>query len=204
MATLRRYRNIANPVVASFDGQELATGLGIAVYYGATTTDSSGTNYILSDFLIYSSSIETRRTTGPATTTMNFDTSAFNVPRTVRGTARVTFGVEVSTTSHWTVTLQKWDGITATNISSAVVSADLIGTNTESIVTMDLPLTLTRIKKGEKLRLAVDMYLSANDVNGTTMGHDPINRDGTEIIPSVNPSLARTQLTLYCPFVIEP
>lgn len=195
------YRKSAE-IVPSFPIEDIDSGLGIVLYYGATQTDSGGTDYILVKNTIYSSSKETRRVT-TGTTTMNFDTTTFGNVRTAKGSAYIQFGAEYSTTSRFKFKVQKvaTDGTTTTDITtSQVTSEDVTGTNTNKIFFIELPLTETVIGIGEKLRLNVEMVLDGDEVNGTTIGHDPQNRDGSEITSADG---GRTQMVLYMSYKRE-
>ena len=134
---------------ASYDFVDIATGLGFVLYYGVSGAEPTQT-YILASEPLRSNLTYTGRS-GAGTTTLTFDTSVFNLPRTVKGTA-LYVGDYFSTTTEakrLTITIQKIDvDSNVTNLSSAVSSnTGNVVINMTSVL-MQLPLTQTTIKNG--------------------------------------------------------
>lgn len=185
--------------LVNYDYQDVADGTGVIVLYGCVSEDSSAAAYFLTRQAFYSRSIETFTINGAVT--MTFDLTAFNISRIAKGTAYFSAGYKqtaggASTT--YSVQIKKWDGTTATNISSAIVSPTLAAAE-QRMILIPIPLTETIIKVGEQLRMVV--IATSNDANNA-IGHDPQNRDGARVIPSTNPSVS-TVMTLRMPFRIE-
>ena len=112
--------------------------------------------------------------------THNFDTLKFNLPRTLKGTAYIAGYFSSSLTNDTvTVKIQIWDGSTATDVSSAIVSQ--IANQTKKILYMKIPLTTTHIKAGEQVR--AEIVTSGNTVIGTspTGQSDATLTDGTTL-----------------------
>lgn len=203
--------------IASYDFQDVASGTGFVTYYPCATLSGTGTfSYkLITITSVYpdqdaggSSTTENTGGTAPESTTLNFDTSAFNLPRTARGTALVNFAVRNPdadvTNCKISAQIKKVasDGTTVTNLSSAVErnygsgGGSALGATTTQQIFLELPLTQTQIKVGEKLRLTI--ILTVDDINDNlVMYHDPPGRDlsiGT---------LYSTQAKLLMPFRVD-
>lgn len=185
------------PVVASFDFNDLASGLSYQTFEGfmakaASTTPGLTTN-------TFPSAVVDTVQTNAGNQTLTFDSSTFNATRTIKGTAYFSVGTQCDAgagNGHIWAQVSKWDGTTQTDItaSGAIV---LIGTAFETVL-MGLDTTQTTIAAGEQLRLVVNIQ---NDVSaGTTVaiGHDPANGAGSIINPVSGASTA--QMRLFMPF----
>lgn len=192
-------------VSAIYDYTDVASGLGI-INYKAFTTEVSGasaavTGYALGTNTVYSTTIATWNTTA-STTTMNFDSPPFNLPKTAKGTAYFSCGLACTNGGYVQVTtqLQKWNGTTATNLSAEISGSYYSAGGTATVCKMALlpiPLTQTIIKKGEQLRCVVKFINITGD--DAEIGHDPQGRSG--II--VSGASVTTAMNLYMPFRIE-
>lgn len=198
--------------LASYSFTDLASGTGYVNYKGAVTQTALTKAYILSESSFYSADAGTTLTASspPNSTTISFDTSAFNLPRTVRGTAYLTFSRYYTTTEYKYIqsTIQKIDASgSATNISSTITATndDVDGghnvTSGKQMVLIQIPLTQTTIKKGEKLRLKMDLYINTGTGN-IYVGHDPKGRDYNSLNPSADANIS-TIMDLFIPFRIE-
>mgnify|MGYP003132407151 CR=1 FL=1 len=182
--------------IASYDFQDIESGLGFKDFFAAITDLTGGAEEILTDDITtYSGKISTNRA-ATGTTSFTFDSSVFNLPRTVKGTAIFTCGIAgVNTASIVAVTarLQKWDGSTATSISSVITSSSFSATGAipDKMVLLQLPLTQTIIKKGENLRLLVTFETNSNI--SADIGHDPRGRSegsiGTNAVSTMKISI---------------
>ena len=165
-------------LIETFDFSDIATGLGFEIFYGSPIVDTSGTSYTLLPFAVHSGDELTQTTQiGTGTTTVNFDSSTFNLPRTAKGTAYPSFGLSGTV-----------NNTTSAKVQIAIIHADLSVTNISSefetvqtpvaITTelLALPLTQTTIKKGEKLRMIVKIVVDGGGGNGT-LYHDSLNSD---------------------------
>ena len=79
--------------IASFAFTDIAEGTGVQIFLGvASTVDSTVDHHLISSGDVHSQPISTSRSS-TGTTTIDFDTSVFNLPRTVRGTAFFSAGM---------------------------------------------------------------------------------------------------------------
>ena len=88
----------ASQAIASYNFTDIESGLGYVDYYSMTTDLTSGVEYILSDRIEYSTLISTKRT-GAGTSTLTFDSSVFNKPKTAKGSSHTPTGRRISSRS---------------------------------------------------------------------------------------------------------
>ena len=186
--------------VASYDFFDIAEGTGIKVFYGMDNETSAGATQDSLGNAIIAVDGETT-TTG---STYNFDLAPFNLPKIITGTAYFQCALKGGTNGgddiYVTAQLQKWDGTTATNITSAVQSATIIG-QAIGWVTFPLTCTKTHFKKGEILRLVVVSTMGA----GTGwFSHSPTNRDTTQFaIGTGGGEVPSSQMLVLVPFDLD-
>ena len=217
------YRKSSEAAVASFDYTDIAEGTGVTMFNGFVTEASGAVlgYHLLKSETIYSSKIETESssyTSGSDYTSrinLSFDLPAFNLPKTLKGNANVLFtlwnkcvAAGTSTDAYVKVTIQKWDGTTPTDIVQAMspaTNAAGAGVTVKKIMNIPLAIPMTSFKKGEILRLNLNVFakVPASTEGQVCIGHDPLNRDGTNIVPSTDDPDTITKLLFYCPFVID-
>lgn len=158
--------------ITTFDFTDIASGLGFEKYWLTGSEDSVGIKHFISSLNLTSSPSAVASSANNSTTTVNFDTSVFNLPRTVKGTVYYQI-IAGSGSSSNTDTVSGQIAIvhadlSVTTISSEVVSEDIDGTFPTTYL-IEIPLTQTTIKKGEKLRLITKI----TEDGGTTLnlGH---------------------------------
>ena len=208
----------ASPIIASYNWVDFAEGTGIIKFKGFRNNVSGSLAYGLTTSDVYSGgspgegietkSAELSNADYAKVLDLDFDLSVFNSSRTIRGTAIVSVPLGVYSTD-----ADQARGFIIARIKKGDVelvsatSGDLpgvSGTNTY-IHTLLLTIPLTHFKKGETLRLTIEGWgrKFAEDVgNFIIIGHDPMNRDGTYIKPTVETS-ATTKLEFHCPFDIK-
>jgi len=208
---------ISEPQIASYSYTDIAEGTGVTVFYGVVSETSAGNGYHLTtDVNLYSSLIESDSAVTESESyvkllDLDFDLSSFNLPKSIKGTAYVQSSVYVDTSAgsgsgYIIAKVRKWDGTTETEIANAQSQTNTQGSGggTEMVL---VPITIpeTDFQSGETLRLTIEGWIktdagAANDAH-ITVGHDPRNRDGTNITPSTDDVL--TQLILYMPFKLN-
>ncbi len=170
--------------LANFDFTDIATGLGFENFWGTKIIDTSGTTYHLLPNQLNPRNVSVSGTnttqTGEGTTTLNFDSSVFNLPRTAKGTAYVTFSTLQTIASALSIKAQiaiVSEDLSVANISSEIESTQSTATGATRVIDL-LALILTQkiIKKGEKLRLIIKIVIDASGGNGT-LSHDNTNSD---------------------------
>ena len=201
--------------VASYNYTDMAEGTGVTMFYlAATNGDNILTpNQIYSDVIEYSTGEHNLTTDFVKNMDVDYDLSAFNSPRTVKGTAYINFtghqwksGTAV-VTSKFTIKVRKWDGVTETEIGNAT-TAEITDAAGYKLTALAIPLTQTHFGIGDVLRVTIEGYDKedahfSDTTNILIVGQDPMNRDGTYIIPSTDNPVSITQTKIWIPFKID-
>ena len=204
----------AEAAIASYDWTDIASGEGIIVFYGASSTDNTTLTYYMIKNEIYS---DTSSTAGAGTGTgtekaldLDFDMSSFNSPRTVKGKLRCVVPLQIGITTsankggiaYAILKVRKWDGTTETEITSNTKSRNSLPAGstatTFDVVSFELEVPQTNFKIGEVLRLTVEIWVTGQGANGTAVSlyHDPKNR-------GVTAAILTQQLEFQVPFKIN-
>ena len=187
--------------IASFAFTDIATGLGFVAFLGIASEDSGGIDFHLITNALFAQPSGTRRST-QGTTTLDFDTAAFNLPRTAKGTAYFSAGMAVSANQSVKLLVQvkHVSNSTVTNITSEITSQTFTpSTNTSQMVFLELPIKKQHYKKGDFIRLTVKLN-QVNEAGDSDVGHDPKNQTFQTIDPGTKDT---TIMTLLMPFVID-
>jgi len=189
--------NSQSSEIISYDYSDIAEGAGIQQFYGAR--DETGT-FFLSSNQVYSNLIES--TVNGAVKSCVFETGEFNAPKTIFGTAMITFcsktlGATGAIRTQASINLYRVSGGVDTLLGAAS-GALIAGSDVDTTHVFRLPITTrTAIKKGDKIKL--NAFFSSTDAGcSMSIGHDPMNRNGTNITPSSDE--VTTQLKTYVPF----
>jgi hypothetical protein len=185
-------------VIASYNYTDLIQNVGVIRFYGGGTRDSAGVKLRLDTNTFYPStsgaysSDDCYSTVSDANATIidiDFDSSVFSLPRTIRGVmlSNIPFSMtspssEGSGSITCTVNLIKVD---AANAETTIVSTNsnkysfTAGEdNADKYFSIQSTVPLTTIKKGEKLR--VNIVIVGSDVGATsstvTIYYDTLNR----------------------------
>jgi len=164
---------IGEAASASYDYVDLANGLGYTPFYlGQSEDTTNGKEYLLTDSTLIKSSEISRLGYSEE---LNFDSSGFNLSRTVKGTAYVSLvgGTNTANQSSVTVILYK----VTVAAEEVPLSSSLVMTHAATggiYYLIQLPLTETIIKRGEKLRLSVTTTDPAT--GAAAIGIDPAGR----------------------------
>ncbi|MCK5613219.1 hypothetical protein KAR91_65710 [Candidatus Pacearchaeota archaeon] len=155
----------ASPVFATFPSEELASGLGFVKFYLTQTLNVAGETFLTSDLTEGAAFSQ-----GAASQVL--DTSAFNLPRFVKGSSCYfffSFSTTVGGAGHTVsnIKVQKWDGTTATDITEAITTSATSGTK-PTFLKLDIT-NETLISQGDTIRLiyTVNTPAGQNKVNGT-------------------------------------
>tara|TARA_R100001530_G_scaffold121179_1_gene88570 strand:+ start:240 stop:875 length:636 start_codon:yes stop_codon:yes gene_type:complete len=187
MGVPRTYRK-SREAIASFDGFDLASGVGIKVFYAGDTENEQ----VMSDVSFYSKNIFT---SGKGTTTtltkkldVDFDIKIKNT-MTINGTSIVNLPMAFTFLNgafagqaQFFIKLRKYSDTTETDIASN--NTELISGNNNSYYRMGafyLDIPPTKFKKDDLLRLTVEGWAKINTLgsgDGTEIkfAHDPKNR----------------------------
>ncbi len=198
---------------------DVVDGTGVERFYGFVNEDSVGVDYSLTNKVtVLSSSIDIALATADAGFTLkadyDFDLTAFNTKRTIRGTAVInlplrcggTGGGSFRSYAYVIIKIRKDDAITGESEIASVQSPTLVPVASDEAKTLclTLPISKTDCKREDKVRMMVEVW--AKRVGDGTKGavfaaiaHDPANRDGTYFTAATNP----TQIVIDMPFALN-
>ena len=180
-------------VIATYDWVDIAEGTGIVRFYGYNEKDSSGTNHKLNNNAVYSYDIVGTAFAVPEAAfaklqDLDFDLSAFNLPKNLKGTA--TFQIPASITAgigagnncylYVKVRVRKSDDTEIALVQTNTITANNTAT-TYQILIASVAVPLTHFKKGEILRVTLEMWGQTVGASGAGQGqiaHDPKDREG--------------------------
>lgn len=196
--------------VANFDWIDLASATGHIEYCGLNAKDSVADNYSLiqsdnkgavSAGNLTTNEVKSTNITGNSGQSFDkdFDLTVFQLPRTLEGDAfaRVSMGSRGDAITNVVITakLRKWDGSTETDIVSVDSDTFTITAGDETSRTLKLAVPKTHFKKGETLRLTIQITTSNNFLY--QVGHDPQDKS------SSNLAAGNTKLGLIVPYRLD-
>jgi len=194
----------------NYDWIDIASATGYIVFDGLNAKDSVGNNFILIDSshatklagTDSASVVVKTNVTGNSGLSLDadFDLSEFQLPRTIEGNgflrlSACAFNANAIADFVFTAKLRKWDGASETPIVSATSTTGPIPGNGERTRTLILVIPKTHFKKGEQLRLTIEVTTSDNDVY--TIGHNP------QDAAVGNFSAGNSRMTLAIPFKLD-
>ncbi|KKL04128.1 hypothetical protein LCGC14_2619180, partial [marine sediment metagenome] len=183
------------------------------------TTDSASSQYILTK----STAPGGESGTGSSSTVavlsgnvaeLDFDLTAFNKPRTVKGTAICSFSIYATTNvAQCKLQLRKWDGSSETEIANSygityVKRTGGVNTYGYAVDAIEVVVPPTIFKEGETLRVTLEQWGTSQNVPVTAnwfIGHDPQSRatsgkedlvSGAEGTFGTDPSISTVQLPI--------
>ena len=186
----------ASPVLANYDYTDVINGFGYIEFYPMITDDSTA-DYILSTKPLATKIKMFDRQNNNVTYT--FDTTSFNSPRSVKGTAIISGALyAASTTAQIKAEFFKVSG-GETSISSNVGTAVYTPTlNSDTNYLFNVPLTETLFAAGDSLR--VKIYFAA----GNNLVRFGISPDGSNDAASADYfNDTSPQLKVQVPFKVE-
>ncbi|KKM05990.1 hypothetical protein LCGC14_1748530 [marine sediment metagenome] len=169
----------ASQSIATFDFVDIASGTGFEKFFMTGSIDSVGDKFILTSLSL---AADNQAGTGAVDqtnftadgVTRSFTTSAFNLPRTVSGNCYFSFTYNSSTpggTNTLTAQIIVVDvDSNETDISSGGVTTRDTDEAATTMMLLEIPLTQTTIKEGEKLRLKITR--NSSDGNDLTLNHN--------------------------------
>jgi len=220
----------SSPTIATYDFTEIAEATGFVTFYGSQSIDDTTKTHFLSSNKTNSQFIVTKAALSTESFSkvidLDFDV-LFNLPQTVRGTARANITVgggnlgSANTVgqAYAVIRLRHWDGTTETEVAEAQTHKIEWASNANYSEIMNVALDATasqHYKKGDTLRMTVEIWGKVGSgANGSDcgFGHDPNERIDpglTEAIPPVADTQGQvvtdantTQLSFLIPFRLE-
>ena len=197
------YRKSAE-AVATFGYTDLVSGLGYNPFYliqsKITSGGTIGRHLITTED--HSAVVEDNITTG---TDVDFDSSVFNLTRTIKGTAYLWGSIESGgggATSWVSFQLFKVSGGAETPITSELTTQRTVSDNFPLFTMIPMDCTQTTLNVGDFLRLTVKGVAAAG--KAAYIGTDPLDGDGTTMVPSTAVNGPVTTITrINIPFRID-
>jgi hypothetical protein len=217
MAIEAVYRKYGEAAVASYDYVDVAAGLGYVEFKGFTSRPAGVLTYHLGKEVMepgYTSGAvlvnNERRSfvcNNDTSGGITFETSAFNLPRLLKGRVYTNFTLTHISTSAQAVTptisLYKNTTLLGTCSGAAVAS----GTPYHQTYNLSFDVASTNIKRGDVLKLTISGAAVA--AAKTMVEHDPLNRDqasytsAPDIYPGITATQYPTELNCFIPFKID-
>ena len=205
--------------IASYDWTDIESGTGVVNYIAGVVADSSASiyklttqsfksNYGVNNTHQYASKSSDTNFTNPFE--LNFDTSVFNTPRTIRGKISVfipfaTFSAKI----YCVVTLYKVSGSTETSIVTFTTQTYSGGNGVTTIgwLTSEASINSTNVKVGEFLRLEIKPYYRTETTGTTNMkicynSENTATATTTDSFPATFP-VGYSQLNCSIPYEIQ-
>ncbi len=224
MALPQRIPPVLEKAIATFNFTDIDEGLGFIHLKGFGTESFSATTLGISKNDIFSDPIETKGVDAVALGgangvfaiegTLDFDTSIFNLPRTLKGTAYINGSMAVlrnsgtaNPTLYIAFTIYHFDGSTETSLGTVNTTkiSDTDGVADIKSFSCEITLTEKHFKKGDKIRVTADFFVSRSAQQVVTVtaviAHDPQNRNGETLITDA--SANHTTLNMFIPFRID-
>jgi hypothetical protein len=193
---MHRFLESGESVLSNYNWADIADGSGYINFYPGCTVDDTGTGYLLFPVTIESATKQCSATTNSAE--FNFDTTVFNLPRVVKGTAWLSMNYIQDSNANgteWDIVLYKVAADTTETALNTTVQLSGAASVANQYCLFGMPLTQTIIKKGEKLRLSITLDPLANFT--TYFGTDPTDAAST------NMAAGTTLTKLAVPFRID-
>ena len=171
--------------IASFSFTDIAEGTGITNFFGMNTQNDAGVDHSLSQTAYFSDDIFTVAAGTAATAStklldLDFNLSAFNLPKIVKGTA--TFSVSWGFIAGgflyeaFIIARVKKNDVEIASVQSETINGVSAGKG-GNVTLMQVVLPQTHYKKGEVLRVTMELWakkLSGSGANGLFyIFHDP-------------------------------
>lgn len=212
----KKYIKSQEQQIVSYNYNDIAEGTGIITFLPFTARNAAGAIYRMSQQALYSENVTSSGTFDGSSTKVfdkTFRLNSFNKPQTIGGTAYFVIPVYVEVdvsndvmTAQVTVTVQKSDGTTSTDIVEVIGSTltGAAGVSINKIFNIEAVIPQTHFKIGEYLQVQVEVTAQRTSGSGVThqyaVGHDPQNRDGTYI--TVSDSII-TKMSFDIPFRLD-
>lgn len=203
--------------IASYDYTDIADGTGVRNFYLTAEVNTTESYKLTNNSDVYSNTIEYARASkgnGAASKILDvdFDLTTFVTSQIIKGTALVSLGGYLvgdygDTTGYYIVRVRKYSSSTESEVAygtSETFRPAAGGDKNTKVHGIYITIPETLYAVGDILRVTIEGWV-ANAGAGTsymTFGMDPMNRDGTYIIPSTDSIPSITSSRIKIPFRI--
>lgn len=187
--------------ITTYSYTDIAEGTGVQRFYLSSETTDTTTNHILvtnaepcSVFDAVNDKVLTILQSG----SYDFDLTAFNFPKRIKGTATFAYIAETEDTDGFKLKFRLFRVRDAVETAiSAQVTGQAISNTKEIHGFINIPITtLAHFKKGDILRFNVESDIS--DGTGISLGINPTNEAKT-----ASPTMTGSRSSLYIPFLLD-
>jgi len=207
--------------IASYSYTDVAEGTGIITFYGASHQEESTEAYFLTQNEVYSNSVNTTIAIAETSFTKVIDHDydlVFNLPKRIKGKARCNITIaggdsnsaNTSGEVYAIIKIRHYDGSTETEVASgqSETLAFESSANTSKTMCVEIDVSTARhYKKGETLRITVEIWAKKTAANSTWVGygHDPKDRNVDVVVDygSLPEDDYTKQLLFYIPFILD-
>ncbi len=200
MVVPNKFRKTGEPIIATYNFQDVADGSGIVAFNLGVESDNTSLSYVLDANPFFSDKVEIA--SGISTHQFDFTSKPFGSQRVASGVAHINIGERDVGAGNWTsltVTLIRLRGVVETAFSSAIRTHDP-DSNSHRMAYTEIPLTDITFIKGDKLICRIDWIVAGSTA---AFGTDPMGRAGVFLTAAlINPTMT-TKSVLFMPFNIE-
>jgi len=226
------FNNVTSPIkqrrkpTVSVDWTDLASATGYVQYDCHNTKDTTGSSQILIEtsskgslagitaysgtpiapYCLHAGEID--QATYTLELDVDFDTTTFQIPRTVRGTAYISFYSNIFQTAgaaarwYMIVRIRKWDGAAETEIASVQGEEHVRVADQDLLHNFEITVPKTLIKKGEQLRITIEGWgKTASGSSWVTISGDPA--DGAQTDGTRTMAANKTRIITQIPYEIN-
>lgn len=209
----------ASPIVATFSFNDIASGEGFVTINGLATINDTTTSYGAGSNIIFSHPESTSSSAFSDLSfveqlNLDFDTSKFNIPRTMDGTAflNISFAAKAvgagDCSAYCIVKLFHFDGSTETQLGSnqqtQTVTESRSSDDRSDTSALQFSITNQLFKVGDLLRITVGVWGKVTGNTGIVkLYHDPKDTTPSEDTDAGVSLADSTKLELFVPFKIE-
>lgn len=219
-------------ILINYTWTDVATATGYILYDAWGTVSSTGTTYHLtpsnsmntlfgSNFtpklLASAGTAATSKAVYQKVTDIDFDTTEFQIPRTLEGTAILRLGGQFNEShdaanggwQYFIVKIRKWNGAAETEIASIQSSTKAWTDDGEFGFNLAVEIPRTTIKKGEQIRVTIECWLIVASIGtavNIALGHAPSDVATTVTwspYTTMSISAGNSRLPILLPFKIE-
>lgn len=147
----------AQQSITTYDYSDIEEGTGVTVFYGTKSEDQSTATWQLTTQTIEPAGLTAAAQRLPTTAgATSFDLTAFNTPKTARGTALLSGWINTSTgAGSVKATIQKVSGVVVSAVSSEIRSYNSNAAGDTQFL-IEIPITETVFAAGDILRLKLE------------------------------------------------
>lgn len=202
--------------IASYNYVDIAEGTGISIFYATGCADSTGTKYILTRENLNGEITQVYQSLAQSdpvkVNDLDFDLSAFNTPKIIKGTGYIsipTLTVDSSGNTvdyYFIVKIRKVISGAESDIvtvTSATITTPVLGSDRMMLIPVTIPKTY--FKRGEVLRVTIEYWAGGNGIGPTAGGFafDPAGNYTASVYSAGSINVKTSRTTIYMPFELD-